>query len=61
MISTQATDKGVRRSMQVRVSVEDWKRLKKIMHREELDTLGLTVKHLIDRYYEEVMSKEVVG
>lgn len=42
--------KEVKKAMQVRISVEDWKRLKKVMHREELDTLGQTVHYLLDFY-----------
>ena len=50
MLSTISTKKEVKKAMQVRVSMEDWKALKKIMHREELDTLGQTVHFLIEFY-----------
>ena len=50
MLSTTSTKKEVKKAMQVRISVEDWKRLKKVMHREELDTLGQTVHYLLDFY-----------
>ncbi len=50
MLSTTSTKREVKKAMQVRISVEDWKRLKKVMHREELDTLGQTVHYLLDFY-----------
>ena len=49
MLSTMSTKKEAK-TMQVRVSLEDWKRIKKVMHREELDTLGQTVHFLLDFY-----------
>ena len=50
MLSTTSTKKEVKKAMQVRINLEDWKRLKKVMHREELDTLGKTVHFLLDFY-----------
>ncbi len=50
MLSTTSTKKEVKKAMQVRISMEDWKRLKKVMHREELDTLGQAVNYLLNFY-----------
>lgn len=50
MLSTASTKKEVKKAMQVRISMEDWKRLKKVMHREELDSLKETVHYLLDFY-----------
>ena len=50
LITNTKSIKEVKKAMQVRISIEDWKRLKKVMHKEELDSLKETVHYLLDIY-----------